>query len=195
MVLEFYFSGNEIKFPINIFKMLNDFGVRYKFLPFDDLEGVYSPESEGIVATVGINSKRPYERQRFTAAHELCHHIKDYSASVSPINSKDPIERFAEEFAGNLLAPEKYLLNYARQYQNSEGYIGYDDVLKISLVFGVSFTSLYWRYVKLGKLIAATSKKFITKYQPLKKAQNRNQCLTNEREERNGKTSAIPVLL
>jgi hypothetical protein len=151
-VLEIYFFQKQISFPIDIFRMLSDFGVYYQFLPFDDLEGVYSPESEGRVATVGINSKRPYERQRFTSAHELCHHIKDFSVRVSPTNSKDPIERFADEFAGNLLVPEKYLLQFAKQYENSEGYLEDDDVLRLSLVFGVSFMSVYWRLIKLKKI-------------------------------------------
>ncbi|AIQ15144.1 Fic family protein [Paenibacillus durus] len=172
IVLEIYFTSNEISFPINIFKILSDFSIHYQFLPFDDLEGVYSPESEGLVATVGINSKRPYERQRFTAAHELCHHIKDYSVRVSPTNSKDPIERFADEFAGNLLAPERYILQLAKQFENSEGYLEDDDVLRISLVFGVSFMSLYWRFINLKKIKVLPSKKFFTKYQPFKKIES-----------------------
>lgn len=172
IVLEIYFSSKEISFPIDIFKMLTDFGIYYQFLPFDDLEGVYSPEGEGLVATVGINSKRPYERQRFTAAHELCHHIKDHSVRVSPTNSKDPIERFADEFAGNLLAPERYLLQFAKQFENSKGYLEDDDVLRISLVFGVSFMSLYWRFINLKKIKALPSKKFFIKYQPFKKIES-----------------------
>jgi Zn-dependent peptidase ImmA (M78 family) len=169
IVLEIYFSDKEISFPIDIFKMLSDFKIYYQFLPFDDLEGVYSPESEGLVATVGINSKRPYERQRFTAAHELCHHIKDYSVRVSPTNSKDPIERFADEFAGNLLAPERYVLEFAKEYENSEGFLEDDDVLRLSLIFGISFTSLYWRYFTFGKIKKKPSKKFFVKYQPYKR--------------------------
>jgi Zn-dependent peptidase ImmA (M78 family)/fido (protein-threonine AMPylation protein) len=165
IVLEIYFSAKEISFPIDIFKILTDFGIYYQFLPFDDIEGVYSPESEGLVATVGINSKRPCERQRFTAAHELCHHIKDHAVSVSPSNSKDPIERFADEFAANLLAPEKYVLQFSGHYENNEGHLEDDDVLRLSLVFGVSFMSLYYRMIKLKKIKGLLKNKFFQKYQ------------------------------
>ncbi|MWC29192.1 ImmA/IrrE family metallo-endopeptidase [Paenibacillus sp. MMS18-CY102] len=172
IVLEIYFSSKEISFPIDIFKMLTDFGIYYQFLPFDGLEGVYSPEAGSLVATVGINSKRPYERQRFTAAHELCHHIKDYSVRVSPTDSKDPIERYADEFAGSLLAPERHILELSESFENSEGYLEDDDVLRISLVFGVSFMSLYWRFINLKKIKNLPSKKFFTKYQAFKKVES-----------------------
>ena len=49
-VLKIYFKDDPPKFPINIFKMLKDFGVFYEFRDLDKLEGVYSPESEDLAA-------------------------------------------------------------------------------------------------------------------------------------------------
>ncbi len=35
------------------------------------------PEDGNDIPMAGINYKRKITRQRFTAAHELCHHLKD----------------------------------------------------------------------------------------------------------------------
>lgn len=47
-------------FPVNVFKLLSNFGVSYRFLPLDKLEGLYAPEHHNTVAAVGINSRRRY---------------------------------------------------------------------------------------------------------------------------------------
>ena len=55
---------------------------------------------------MGINLKRPITRQWFTAAHELCHHLKDvHGGFVCAINAKSEIEKYAEQFASELLMP------------------------------------------------------------------------------------------
>ena len=48
----------------------------YQLMEFENLEGIYLvPEGEKDLPVVGINYKRKITRQRFTAAHELCHHL------------------------------------------------------------------------------------------------------------------------
>ena len=70
-----YFGDEEITYPINPFKMLRDLGVFYVLKPFNKCEGIYIPaENNDDVSLVAINAKRPITRQRFTAAHEICHH-------------------------------------------------------------------------------------------------------------------------
>lgn len=143
-VLKVYFNYEKPSFPINIFKMLNEFGIDYHFRELEGLEGLYSPEDpeNGLVAVVAINSKRPYERQRFTAAHELCHHIKDYDcASYSPKNSRDPIEIQANQFASELLMPSYYFFIEARKYINEYGYVDVENALYLGQYFGTSFES------------------------------------------------------
>ena len=109
-VLELYFKDEEPSFPIDPFKMLDDFGVHYVFQGFNDLEGIYiAPEDEDDIAIVSINKNRLITRQRFTASHELCHHIKDrYRQTVCPVGKKDKHEQFADKFASELLMPKKY---------------------------------------------------------------------------------------
>lgn len=64
--------------PINPFAIMRNCGVIYQFMNAKKLEGIYIvPEDEHDIPLVGINCNRPITRQRFTAAHELCHHLKD----------------------------------------------------------------------------------------------------------------------
>ena len=140
--LEDHFEGAEPEYPVNPFAILVDCGVAFSFRPFDKYEGLYFPsEGEGDVPVVGINLDRPITRQRFTAAHELCHHLKDAgSGVVCPIGSRSAIERYAENFAAALLMPG---IAMARQIasRGRNGRVSPDDVLQIAAFFGVSFSA------------------------------------------------------
>lgn len=71
-------SSSKISLPIDPFQIMHEYGIVYQFMDFKKLEGIYIvPEDENDTPIVGININRPITRQRFTAAHELCHHIKD----------------------------------------------------------------------------------------------------------------------
>lgn len=71
---------HELTFPIDPFELLSMNGVVYQFKDFKELEGIYIvPDDAEDIPVVGINVNRPTTRQRFTASHELCHHIKDQS--------------------------------------------------------------------------------------------------------------------
>ena len=88
-VLRLYFGDKNPSFPIDPFKMIRDFGIVYQFMEFKDLEGIYVlPEDLDDIPIIGINFGRPITRQRYTAAHELCHHIKDRGNSICPISGK-----------------------------------------------------------------------------------------------------------
>ncbi len=76
--LSSYFGDRKIEYPINPFQMLLDEGVLFFFSEFSNLDGIYLPASgQDDIPLVGINLNRPITRQRFTAAHELCHHLRD----------------------------------------------------------------------------------------------------------------------
>lgn len=150
-VLDIYYNGKEPSFPIDPFKMIRDLGIIYQFMEFKDLEGIYIvPEDQEDIAVIGINAKRPITRQRFSAAHELCHHLKDRDSSICTINSKDTNEKYAEQFAGHLLMPRKYLSKVAKMY-TVNGYVSFENALLIAEHFGVSFTScVYTLAYQLG---------------------------------------------
>lgn len=138
--------GNKMpSVPIDPFKLMRKYGIVYQFKGFRDLEGIYLvPEDESDIAVVGINYKRPITRQRFTAAHELCHHLKDRRNETCPINSKNAIEKYVEQFAAELLMPRKLFRAVAMEYAKNEK-VTLDDALQIADRFGVSFQSCAFR--------------------------------------------------
>lgn len=102
-----YYGNQKIEYPINPFKMLKDEGILFSLMDFKNLEGVYIPASTPEdIPVVGINVNRPITRQRYSAAHELCHHFRDADKQIScPIGANNAVEMFAEGFAAALLMP------------------------------------------------------------------------------------------
>lgn len=145
-ILSKYYDDSPPKFPIDIFKVLTDFGVFYEFRELDKLEGAYSPDSSEYPAAVVINKKRPFQRQRFTAAHELCHHLKDYNSEIMcPFEKSDPIERFADAFAAEFLMPETTFIDEAKKVSNNKGFVDPEDAFILCHIFGTSYQSVIYR--------------------------------------------------
>lgn len=170
----------EIKFPIDPFKLLKDEGIIISFSNFENLEGIIINDVDNITI-VGINRLRPWTRQRFSAAHEYCHYIKDLKRMENEINridclagSKSAIERYADEFASCLLMPLFKLKELCDEYKNAKGFIDFENITYIAEFFGVSFKSCVNRIAYDLKMIEgditsrALSNK-INKYGPEKK--------------------------
>lgn len=186
LYLSNYFGNKEIEYPINPFQMLKDEGILFSLNDFNKLEGVYIPQSgDDDVPVVGINWSRPITRQRFTAAHELCHHFRDSDKQVScPINGKKTaVERFADGFAAALLMPITELRHQVNKHLKGRKNLTFDDVLEISDFFGVSFESALFRIAYRihaidGNTESAELKKRIRKYHPDKARKNRHMTFT-----------------
>ena len=179
------FGNQRIEYPINPFKMLKDEGILFSFIDFNNLEGVYIPPSSAEdIPTVGININRPITRQRFTAAHELCHHFRDADRHIAcPIGSKNAVERFAEGFAAALLMPLNELLVLVNKRKNNNGNISMDDVLEIADYFGVSFQACLFRIAYLihaipGNTEAGELRRRARKYGPDKERKHRRMTYT-----------------
>lgn len=177
-VLNIYFDNHELVFPIDPFKMIRDLDIVYQFMEFKDLEGIYIlPEDENDIPVIGINFNRPMTRQRFTAAHEICHFLKDKDVSYCPISGKkSDIERYADAFASELLMPIQYLKIEADKYA-VDGKVNRYDILRIADYFGTSFEStVYAIAYKLNMLDGDTDSNIIKrenkKFKPdIKKAE------------------------
>lgn len=157
--LKVYWEEKQIEFPINPFQMLVDMGLIFSIRPFHKLEGVYMPASgDDDIAVVGINLDRPIVRQRFTAAHELCHHLHDSGRQIAcAFNAKSNIERFAEGFAAAVLMPLDELKKQV-DLRRMNGFVSFDSVLEIAHYFGVSFESCAYRIAyKLGAIDGDTT--------------------------------------
>lgn len=135
-----YLKESELLFPINPFQMLKDLNIPFVFRPFKSFEGIYIPkQNPEDIPVIGINLNKPITRQRFTAAHELCHHLKDsYCAFTCKTNAQSEIERYAERFASELLMPTDILKKQVDIYAEN-GFIDLDGVLLVADFFGVSF--------------------------------------------------------
>ena len=173
--LAMYFGNQRIEYPINPFQMLKDEGILFSLMNFSKLEGVYIPAaSEEDIPVVGINSNRPITRQRYTAAHELCHHFRDAGQDQisCPINgNKTEIELFADKFAAALLMPINELRAQVNKRKNSRREISLDDVLEIADYFGVSFESCLFRiayciHAISGDVAPDELKKRVKQYKP-----------------------------
>lgn len=171
-----YFGNSKIQYPISPFAILKAEGVVFVLRNFNKLEGVYIPaEGKDDTAIVGINANRPITRQRFTAAHELCHHLRDADKQVAcPIGQKNASEYFADAFASALLMPMGELELQVNQYKDIHGKVSFKNILKIAYYFGVSFESCVRRIAyKMYAIEGETDNKELTKrirsYQPDKK--------------------------
>lgn len=102
-------------------------------------------------AAIYLNFEVPEEIQRFTCAHEIAHIVDpatagrqmvDYDVSLSS-RTEDPVEMWANRFAGALLLPEANV----RQL-HGEGM----SVVAMAQVFGVSGQAVMVRLRELGLL-------------------------------------------
>ena len=169
--LRHYFNDHVIVYPINPFKMLQDESVVFLMRDFGHLEGAFIPAAnEKDVPMVGINMNRPITRQRFTAAHELCHYFRDSEQQICPIGSKSALEKFADCFASGILMPLGELRSQVKKRAKIE-YVEFDDILEIADYFGVSFESCVFRIAYFihavpGNTEVSELKKRIRKYKP-----------------------------
>lgn len=135
-------SKGKIEFPIDPFKILEEYNIIITFSEFDNLEGILFFEKDG-KSLVSININRPIQRQRFTAAHELGHVVlhsgMDKNNFMCPIRNKNHIEKEADEFASNLLMPSFELNKMVNKYGGVNGKVGLEECIYICEYFGVSF--------------------------------------------------------
>lgn len=172
-VLKDRFGEKRPPIPLDPFKLMREYGIVYQLMAFENLEGIYLvPDGEDDLPVVGINYKRKITRQRFTAAHELCHHLKDRRSEICPKGGNgSETEQFAEQFAAELLMPRELFLSVAREYK-VDGKVSLDDALQIAERFGVSFRSCVLRLAYTFHLLDGDYKnlnKRISDYRPDKK--------------------------
>ena len=152
-------KSGKLTFPIDSFKILHDAGAFIVLKDFENLAGIIINDEDNCTI-VGINSNSGWQRQRFTAAHEYCHFIKDLKKEEGKSDyieclkrSNKAIEKYADQFAGYLLMPTNELKLVCEQYKNKEGYIDFESITIIAEYFGVSFHACLNRIAYDLKLI------------------------------------------
>lgn len=108
--------------PVQVERIIKAYGLLLEYSPLEDeISGMaYIKDGTGII---GINSLHHPNRQRFSVAHELAHHIlhadelrkavhvdKAIFRNEESSKATDPLEIQANAFAAELLVPREFLM-------------------------------------------------------------------------------------
>ena len=152
--------------PVPVEQLAERMGARVRYAPFDgQMSGLLHRSEDGNRAVIGVNSRHPTVRQRFSIAHELGHLALhkpafqiDQHAFVSFRNSKsssasDPHEVEANQFAAALLMPEAFLR--ACLDQLGENPDVEESIRRLAQRFDVSAQAMTIRLTSLGEITPA----------------------------------------
>lgn len=169
---------------LDVYAVIEAEGVWLMFQPLRDLFGFYRRLDE--VAGIVVNTNHPASLQRYTAAHELGHHLlghgfsldevrnidgargiddarefEDVLAARSTTEVGDPLqEAAAQAFAGTFLMPIQ-VVNHAlvaRGFDRDHPRLGPADVYELSLEFGTSYEATVTQLAVLEKITWAQTR-------------------------------------
>ncbi|HWI81573.1 ImmA/IrrE family metallo-endopeptidase [Ramlibacter sp.] len=142
-------AGDE---PIDVLGAMASLDIAVVFKPLKGLLGAYLrvPGAAGVV----ITSERPLHVQRFTAAHELGHHVFEHPLSTDSTvgyaargerRGYDENELEADAFASEFLMPRWLIAAHMRRRSYTKQDLFRTDVIyQLSLRLAVSYSALCW---------------------------------------------------
>lgn len=152
--------------PVPVQQLAERVGAVVRYAPFEgQMSGLLHRSEGGNRAVIGVNSRHPTVRQRFSIAHELGHLILhqpalqiDQHAFVSFRNSKsskatDPHEMEANQFAAALLMPDALLRECVEQLGQDAGVE--ESIGPLARQFDVSAQAMTIRLTSLGAITQA----------------------------------------
>lgn len=105
-------NGLAFDAPCDIYEVIFRLGIDLQFVDIPSLEGMYLEEPEA--RRICVCAHRPVGRQRYTAAHELGHHVLRHGTRFDTVvddigraTSSGPEEKAAEAFARYALMPPR----------------------------------------------------------------------------------------
>jgi transcriptional regulator with XRE-family HTH domain len=155
--------------PINVYRALACYAIRVRMTGLSGISGAFIPPAPPRAAGVLINSNQPADRQRYSAAHELGHHVLGHAKNtadqiVSPLGRRfAPKEIEADSFASDFLMPEQLLANEIKRLANTESLES--QVYRLADRFLVSYQAMIYRLANLH-VISATHKEALLKIRP-----------------------------
>jgi transcriptional regulator with XRE-family HTH domain len=155
--------------PINVYRALACYGIRVRMTGLNGISGAFIPAGPRRAAGVLINSNQPGDRQRYSAAHELGHHVLGHADNtadqiVSPLGRRfAPREIEADSFASDLLIPEELLGSEIKRLAKTESLES--QVYRLADRFLVSYQAMIYRLANLH-VITATQKEALLKIRP-----------------------------
>lgn len=172
--------NGSLEFPIDPYELIKNDGIILRFNDFEDLEGIIITDERN-QTVIGINNNRNYRRQRFTAAHEYCHFLKDINTDnfetekiICKINSNSKQEKYANDFASHLLMPSSELKKKCQPFLNKNGFISFENITIVAEYFAISFEACVFRvayefgYID-GNIDSNVLKRRIGEYKPSEK--------------------------
>jgi Zn-dependent peptidase ImmA (M78 family)/predicted secreted protein len=151
----------DLSHQVDVYAAIERLGIAIAFLPFTNLSGAYLPPAErtGGLTGITINSRHPRSRQRFSAAHELAHYLRDgipmedVQTEFFPRAQGAAGERefVAEAFASWFLMPRQLVMRYVKQLEIGKNPAP-EQVYSLSLAFGTSYSATANHLVGLGIL-------------------------------------------
>ncbi len=129
---------------MDVFAAIKAFKITVLFRPLEGLLGAYvpTPNSAGMLVT----TQRDHHVQRFTAAHELGHHVLEHRTVSLDINigyvgrgektGHDHQELEADSFAAEFLLPKWLIVAHARRQGWGSTELRRPDVIYQLLAFG-----------------------------------------------------------
>lgn len=138
----------ELDRPVDVFDAINKLGLVLAFAPLGPVSGMYLPSghSRGIL----LHQGHPRTRQRYTAGHELGHHVFEHAATtdvdLEAALRREDVERWpdhekeAEAFGAWFLMPRR-LLRHGLHELGLEQPQDPFDVYALSLWLGTSYTA------------------------------------------------------
>lgn len=160
---------------LDVFNVIQHESVFLCFGALDKMHGAYVPSTSGTEGIL-INASHPLHVQRFTAAHELGHHVLGHKPSIdleilgrAPLpsdnyenHSGDPEqEREADSFASAFLMPKWLIGKHLIQMGVNQNYLKSDiNIYQMSLRLGVSYSAFCWCLLGHDILSAQDAKKF-----------------------------------
>ncbi len=129
----------------------------------DHLAGLYlpaDPHDPDAVPSVLINVAHPLSKQRFTAAHELGHHVRDKDVSLDQDTEwfargeeqGTERERLAEAFAAWFLMPKRLVLSVLADLGLPADTLDAGGAYALSLALGTSYTATVQHLVDMSML-------------------------------------------
>jgi hypothetical protein len=139
--------------PVDVLAAIGDVGLMVLFRPLDGLLGAYVPTAG--TAGMLVTTERSLHIQRFTAAHELGHHLLNHrttslDADVGFVARGEPDghnfqEIEADAFASEFLLPPWLIAAHVRRHQWGRADLRRADVVyQLSLRLGVSYAATCW---------------------------------------------------
>ncbi|MCE4956718.1 ImmA/IrrE family metallo-endopeptidase [Macrococcoides caseolyticum] len=146
---------------VDVFNLCRVLDANYVPSDLDDVDGIYITErrdGEKILnrAIIGLNiNKVSLRRLKFTLAHELCHHIKDFEKQQQVTLNEDldipysKVEKFANTFASYLLVPHLKLKNKLDEFSGKKK-LSDADIICLADYFEVSKSMITYRLDRLN---------------------------------------------